>query len=160
MRLICFFNLLNLNHLVKNRLDRYWRRKVGCLEWSLIRNHCLSFVHFNFACCQREAEREREREIGHDLRRKGGVWNEVWSKIITSYIYLLLQFPFPSWFTYLHTYIIIFITSCMGWDWSRTRLHSSHLTFLVEAINHNKKKVILFSPPIQIICVYLSDLNR
>lgn len=155
MRLICFFNLLNLNHLVKNRLDRYWRRKVGCLEWSLIRNHCLSFIHLILTLLV-----VREREICHDLRRKGGVWNEVWSKIITSYIYLLLQFPFPSWFTYLHTYIIIFITSCMGWDWSRTRLHSSHLTFLVEAINHNKKKVILFSPPIQIICVYLSDLNR
>jgi len=119
---------------------RYWRRKGGCLEWSLIRNHCLSFIlAFPVVCVW---ERERERDWSSGMER--GVWNEVWSKIIPSNIF---NFPYVCFLIYLHKFVCHHFTSCMGWDWSRTRLHSSHLPFLVEAINHNKTKVIPFFLP-------------
>lgn len=91
-----------------------WRRKGWCLECGLIRNHCLCPI-FNFACFQREWKRD------HIGKRVFGI-NEVWSKIITS------SLPF-SLISDLFSYTYL-ITSCMGyWDWSRTRLHSSHLPF-------------------------------
>jgi len=87
---------------------RYWRRKGGCLEWSLIRNHCLSFIlAFPVVCVW---EREREREIDH-LEWKGVFGMRFDPR--SSHQISSISPMFASWFTFINLFVI---TSLHAWD--------------------------------------------